>query len=91
MYVCTCAVSHGHPCTFTSGSSTPEASQLSATVELYWAFLNMLCSAWATYNSCREERTFSWVAIDEVVIAHNLGHKTTGKAALDLISMYCRL
>ncbi len=32
------------------------------------------CSAWAAYRSCREERTFGWVAIGEVAIVHYLGH-----------------
>ncbi len=67
-YVCTCAVAHGHSCTFMSGSRTPEAFQLSAP-NLPWSCTGpswiLLCSAWAAYRSCREERTFGWVAVDE--------------------------
>ncbi len=76
MYVCTCAVAHGHSCTFMSGSRTPEAFQLS-TPNLPWSCTGpswiLLCRAWAAYRSCREERTFGWVAVDKVAITHDQG------------------
>ncbi len=45
------------------------------------AISGLLCSALAAYHSCCEERTFGWVAVNEVAIAHD---QTTGEAALDL-------
>ncbi len=28
--------------------------------------LTLLCSTWTAYHSCRKERTFGWVVIDEI-------------------------
>ncbi len=42
-----------------------------------------VCSAWAAYHFCRKERTFGWVAVDEVAIAHDQGLGDNRKSSLE--------
>ncbi len=81
-----CSFSQPLVYTFMSGLRTPEASQPSVP-NLPWSctrpFWILLCSAWVAYHSCHEERASQgWVAIDEVAIAHNLGHGDNWRSSL---------
>ncbi len=84
MYVCTCAASHGHSCTFMSESRTPEPSQPNLYRGATPGLPESCCVALGQHTTptAKRERLVEYrVAIDDVAIAHDLGHGDNRKSS----------